>query len=244
MVNKTKEYSIFIFREDNKHRIEKSHIKRIVDSIKSRNLLELRPILVNQKMEIIDGQHRLLAAKELGVEIYYTIEQNLGTPDIILLNSAQKNWVLKNYLNYYCENGYKEYLKLKEFMKKNDLPLRVALDMCHGKTRKSVREFKEGKFTFTNEFLPQELEICWQTIEYIQKMNGFSAYTTSSRFWRALLRLVRNIHFDARKWEQNLSRMVERFTAKASTEDYCRLMMEVHNWKNSERVNLLDENLS
>ena len=37
----------------------------------------MRPIVVNKKMEVMDGQHRLMAAKQLGVEIYYQEEKNL-----------------------------------------------------------------------------------------------------------------------------------------------------------------------
>ena len=47
------------------------HISQIKKKIKENNLLHLHPILVNLKGEVIDGQHRLQAAQELEVPIYY-----------------------------------------------------------------------------------------------------------------------------------------------------------------------------
>ena len=39
------------------------HVKRLCSSIKENGML-CNPILVNEKMQVIDGQHRLLASKE------------------------------------------------------------------------------------------------------------------------------------------------------------------------------------
>lgn len=242
MQQKTKDYQIFIFRDDNRERINASHIKKLVESIKSNNLLGLRPILVNDKLEIIDGQHRLLAAKELGVEIYYKIVKGLASEEIITMNIANP-WIAADYLNFYCKNGYEAYIKLKDFMKDNGISLRVALGMLEGDSKKSRAQFKSGNFQFKNPPHQNELKFCHETIEYIKKINGFSIYTSSSRFWKALRTLVTHKNFDNRKWKENLSRMVERFQAKPTTEDYCRLMMDVYNWQNRNKVNLIKEDI-
>ncbi len=86
MIKKTKNYEMFTFREDNREKIDQSHVQRLVFSIEKRNLLELRPIIVNEKFEVIDGQHRLMAAKFLDVEIFYQQEKKLDAKDIITMN--------------------------------------------------------------------------------------------------------------------------------------------------------------
>lgn len=240
MEQKTKDYQMFIFREDNREKINATHVKKLIESIKSRNLLELRPILVNEKFEIIDGQHRLLAAKELGVDIYYKIEKGLDTAEIMTMNLT-KPWIAGDYLNYYCKNGYQDYIKLKDFMRKNGINLRVALTMIQGDSKQKMQLFKMGKFQFCDVPTASELDLCHETIDFIKKMNGFSLYTSSSRFWKALRKLVTHAHFDNEKWKENLSKMIERFQAKPTTEDYCRLMMDVYNWRNGNKVNLLEE---
>lgn len=234
----TTDYDIFKFREDNRQTITQSHVKRLAESIQARNLLELRPISVNAEMEIIDGQHRLLAAKSLGVPIYYNKNDKLLASDIILMNVAQA-WGQSDYLNYFCKNHYAEYLKLRDFMKAHGITIKIALNITMGHRKDAFAKFKMGEFKFNQEDFANHIDICWNTIDYIKRMNGYSAYTHSARFWSALLILIRHANFDASKWSENLKRMVERFTAKARQDDYLRLFMDVHNWRNNMKVDLV-----
>lgn len=242
MIKKTKDYDQFVFRNDNREKVDQAHAKRLAESIKARNLLELRPIVVNEKMEVIDGQHRLIAAKMIGVEIYYQQEKKLDAEDIIRMNVA-KSWTTADYLNFYCHHEYEEYKKIAAFMKKHKLSLKVALTIALGQSNLGFTQFREGKFVFNTETLDIELDICWETIHYIRKMNGYSSYTNSSRFWKALLMLVRHVNFDPDKWRSNLHRMVEHFTCKARYEDYLSVMQHIYNYRNNLRINLSEKEL-
>lgn len=239
MIKSTRNYDMFTLRPDNREKIDPAHINRIAASIEMRNLLELRPIDVNSAMEIIDGQHRFLAAKSLGVAIFYQMNIKSDPRDIIILNTA-KIWNLGDYLNYYIKNDFEEYKKLKEFMKLNSITLKIALAITIGQTHDSHHQFKAGNYTFDNMIEKDLLNTCWDTIEYIKRMNGFSQYTSSGRFWKAMLKLVQHHNFHALKWRKNLERFVQRFTAKPSCNDYLQLLMEVHNWKNELKVDIID----
>ncbi len=240
MINKTKDYDLFTFRDDNREKIDQAHVKRLSESIKSRNLLELRPIIVNDKMEVIDGQHRLLAAKLLGVDIFYQQENKLSASDIIRMNIS-KPWTMGDYLNFYCHHQNDEYIKLKNFMTKHNLILKVALNISMGGGKSEYYGFRMGEFKFDEENLDIELDVCWDTIHYIKKMNGFSPYTSSSRFWKALLKLVRHPEFDEQKWRSNMQKMIDHFCPKARTEDYIDLIQRVYNWHNTSRIKLMDD---
>jgi hypothetical protein len=236
-VQKTKDYDMFVFREDNRAAINDSHVKRLIESIKARNLLELRPICVNSKMEVMDGQHRLLAAKELGVEIYYQIDESLSIQDIINLNVA-KGWGIADYLNFYVKNGYEEYKKLQSFMKKNDLTLEIALHFTFGKSDNARNLFKKGEYKFIDQGSEETFALIWQTIETIKKMNGHSNFTRSSRFWIPLLKLFSHPDFESRKWFTNLSKFVGRITARASSKDYEKLFSDIYNWRATTRLTI------
>src|SRR5437868_13330592 len=99
MMDQTTDYEKFVFRKDNRAKICKEHVDRLIKSIKITNLLQWRPIEVNSAMEVLDGQHRLLAAKALGVPIYYKVIDN-ATPESIILMNVHKNWGMGDYLNY------------------------------------------------------------------------------------------------------------------------------------------------
>ena len=240
MINKTKDYNLFKFRDDNREKIDKAHVARLIDSIQARNLLEFRPIVVNEKMEVVDGQHRLLAAKALGLEIYYQKQDNLQASDIIAMN-INKSWTMADYHNFYCKHDFPEYKKLADFMQRNNLALTVALNIASGKSRLAYKDFRKGNFKFVQEVLGTELDICWETIDYIKKMNGFSIYTASSRFWKALLKLVRHPQFDETRWRNNMHKLISNFSPKASTEEYERMLQTVFNWHNHSKITLLED---
>ena len=240
MTMKTKNYDMFKFRSDNRVTIHQRHVKRLVESIESRNLLELRPICVNEDMEIIDGQHRLMAAQILGVDIYYNVEKKIKSEDIILMNIA-KSWNSSDYLNYYCKNGYEEYRKLEKFLKEHAITIKIGLSITMGESDKCYEDFRHGKYVFSEVVEKTSLDICWYTIGQIKKFNGFSIYTSSSRFWKAILKLVNHPDFDIEKWKHNLTRLIDRFGPRASTNDYYKLLMDVNNWKNSSKINLLQD---
>lgn len=242
MIKKTKDYDIFTFREDNREKIDQAHVKRLAESIESRNLLELRPIIVNDKMEVIDGQHRLLAAKFLACEIYYQQEKKLDAADIIRMNIT-KPWTIDDYLNFHCQHQNDEYLKLKGFMQKHTLTLKVALNIAMGQAKSGYHDFKLGNFKFDEENLDIELDVCWDSINYIKKMNGFSPYTSSTRFWKSLLKLIRHPEFDEQKWRSNMQKMIDHFCPKARTEDYVNMVQTVYNWRNSSRINLMEDEI-
>lgn len=237
MIKKTKNYDQFILRQDNREGIHQPHVERLMESIRAKNLLEWRPILVNKKMEVLDGQHRLMAAKALDFEIWYEINEDMTSGDIILMNIA-KAWTMGDYMNYYYKNGFEEYKKLDEFMKRNRISLKVALNITIGSAPSAMHEFKIGGFVFKHDLFSESLDVCWETIEYIKKMNGYSTYTLSVRFWKALIKLVRHESFCDKKWMNNLAKMHYRFGPKASVEDYLKLMMEVHNWRNEIKLSL------
>ena len=240
MTRKTKDYEIFKLREDNREKINRDHVNLLKKSIGVRNLLEFRPIVVNGDMEILDGQHRFLAARELDLDIYYNVEKSLKGEDILLLNTS-KSWNSADYLNYYVKNGYEHYISLQTFIKKHGLSIKVALNITMGESLTNYKKYKEGAYVFTEKLVDENLDICWDTINYIKRMNGFSPYTYSARFWKALLKLVRHHNFDPAKWRANIERMVERFGVRAGTNEYLRMMMEIHNWKNSTKLNLIEE---
>jgi hypothetical protein len=118
----TKNYDSFKTFESNRE-INKNHLRRLVASIEHKNLLYLFPIVVNIKREIIDGQHRLAAAKELGVDVYFLIDGSVSKADIAMVNNNRKGWSGKDYLLYYAKEGHKPYMELRSLLKYHPLSL-------------------------------------------------------------------------------------------------------------------------
>lgn len=96
--------------------VHTGHVNKLVKSIGKKNLLHLNPILCNEKMEVIDGQHRLEAAKILKLPIWYNMDSNVSEDDIASINSNSKNWSQLDYINYYTIKKKPGFDKLSSFM--------------------------------------------------------------------------------------------------------------------------------
>ncbi len=139
-------------------------------------------------------------------------------------------------MNYYCKNRYEEYLKLRDFMKTNQINLKVALMLTLGSGVIDYHKFRMGEYVFESDAKSESLEICWDTVSYIKKMNGYSQYTTSARFWQALLRIIQHPEFLLEKWQTNLERFVDRVRPQARIKDYLNLLLEIYNYRNHNKI--------
>ena len=108
----TTDYSMFKLIKGNRV-VSLAHVERLKMSFQKKYLFS--PIIVNSRNEIIDGQHRYMAAKALKLPIHYMIQDGYGIEEIKILNTNSKNWKAEDFLTAYCDMGYPEYLKFKQF---------------------------------------------------------------------------------------------------------------------------------
>jgi len=116
-VYKTYNYDLFKIMEDNRD-LNDLHVKRLVQSFQEQHLV--CPIIVNEKLQVIDGQHRLQASKETGVPVYYMMIAGYGIKQVQILNTNQKDWNQMDFLHMWCAKGKPAYLEVQKFM--NDFP--------------------------------------------------------------------------------------------------------------------------
>jgi len=144
MSNKTKNYQMFKIVSSNRD-VDTFHVKRLVESIKKLNLLEANPIIVNKNMEVIDGQHRLEAAKILFEDIYWVEVDAKNTSEaIVSLNSSQKNWVLEDYIRHYAKLGLSNYQRIIDIIDQGHV-ISNAVSIC-SQSQGGAKDIKTGKF--------------------------------------------------------------------------------------------------
>lgn len=147
-IQSTSNYSDFVILPENR-RIVPKYLKKLIFSIQENNMLRFNPILVNRKKEVIDGQHRLEAAKILSVPIFFLIIDIAGLKEIILLNSNIRTWILSDYLHAYMILGNYQYIRLEQFSKQYNLTLIKAICILENNFREPlfIRDrFKKGNF--------------------------------------------------------------------------------------------------
>lgn len=239
MAEMTTDYDMFELLDCNKHRINQKHVEVLMASIQSCNMLKFKPILVNKDYGILDGQHRFLAAKSLGVPIYYDMDKQAKDDVIIMLNQAQKMWAYEDYLNYYASKGYPEYVKIKEFISKHNIPLTKYLTFFNGRRQSSADEFKNGKIKCLNN---AEVLDVWYNFkdfcELVREKHGGGNLPWLNN--KSLFRAFKNLH---QTDEFIYANLVKRFHQKpfmvfkcVDTSSYLQMLINLYNYRNTNPI--------
>lgn len=127
--------------------LNESQVDGIINSIDEVGYQPV-PILVNEKMEVIDGQHRLEAAKRLGIPIYFIIKPGAGAREVMQLNLRRGNWTVYDFIGFYSANGNGNYIKLNRYAKEHpDIGIiDIAMCLSDSKSRNIQRPLREGKY--------------------------------------------------------------------------------------------------
>lgn len=95
--------------------VSERHKNEIIRNIKKFGYIS-NPIAVNDRMEVVDGQHRLAALKELGLPVEYFIIRGATAVECAGLNCASKNWNTKNFIKSMADQGNSNYKLLQCLM--------------------------------------------------------------------------------------------------------------------------------
>ena len=248
-VNIAHDLSIFKFLDGNRPP-NPQHIKRLIKSIKTYGML-INPILVNEKYEIIDGQHRYLAAKEVHCPVYYIILRGYALQQVHTLNMNQKNWTKTEFLHGYANMGIEDYIVLREFWYKHKwLNLGDAIALCSnistsnalsqknrifesGKLENKSNSFLEGTWKVRNLQLAEINAIKLKSIEpYFPE--GYNHVT----FVGTMLMMFNNENYNHQHFLNKLQIQPSRLVKQQNREQYKLLIEDIYNYKSRNKVSL------
>lgn len=236
MIRSTRNYEIF---KENPHNrdLDYKNLKNIISSIQACDMLKYRPILLNGEMQVIDGNHRLAAAKFLNKEVWYEVKENGSIEDIILLNQFQKKWEIKDWCKHYISVGNLNYLKLIEFSEKHQLTVAESHRLFRAKNGENGKSFKSGQFKF-----PDEKEIFFfETVilEVDDILEMLRKYTFhNKRFLETvtlksgLISFLKRDDVNFQQFKNKLEYKVDSVRPCVNSSTYNDLFKEIYNWKN------------
>ena len=146
----TKDYSIFKRLTGNRD-IPESRISKIVESIQTIGWVR-NPIIVNEKMEVIDGQGRLTALQRLKMPVEYIIAEGAGNKECIYMNMNMVNWKLPDFIKSYAEQGNENYQRLLSLMERYaNGNLDIISTAVYRLSKSKHRDIKQGTIQLTEE---------------------------------------------------------------------------------------------
>ena len=146
----TTDYSIFKRLVGNRD-IPESRIAKIVESIQTIGWVH-NPIIVNEKMEVIDGQGRLTALQRLKMPVEYVIAPGAGNTECVYMNMNMVNWKLPDFVKSYAEQGNENYQRLLTLMEKYaGGNLNIISTAVYRVSKEKTRDIKAGVLQLTEE---------------------------------------------------------------------------------------------
>ncbi len=243
-VEETIDYDLFKRHESNRD-VNEKQVLALMKSISEKNQLKSKPILVDDDGNIIDGQHRLEAAKRLGIPIPYCIDPHANINDIVRLNNNQDEWKASDYLKHYATNGSPEYVKLKNFIDSQKMSLNIALQLLNGQRSMHFhRKFKQGDYIFPSEEEYQEAlernNRIKEVIEFIKKRtSGNKSYLDRVTFYSALVNFYNITSFSHEVFMHKLSQRLNLMSPRTRECDYAVLFKEIYNFKTAKDKHIM-----
>lgn len=233
-IYETHDYDKFKMLDSNRD-LNKANYSGLISSFKEEYLLAI--VIVNERYEIIDGQHRFNAAKELGLPIRYTIAPGYGIDEVRQYNKTMQKWVKMDYRDSYATEGKDAYVELQDFMEQfPKLGIQTSIKLLSGtwSTKKrdgekiiTLKTFQEGGLRLDN--APKAYVIARKIMDFQDYFKGFNSRT----FIGALLPILNKKCYDHKRMMQKLNSSPIHLEKQGTQEQYRLLLQKIYNYKTS-----------
>ena len=237
VIHSTFNYKLFRPHHLNRE-INPNNLNKIKNELKKNNLLYVNPIVVDRAGQIYDGGHRFQAAMDLGLEVFFTISDDLDAKDIASLNTATKPWRIEDFLEYHCNRGVQSYIDFREIYnammpgKKKGMTQAFLLgcSVCssNGKEKGGVNAFKEGKFTF------DKRAHLLRVLHHAKEFEFIHDKWSSSSFLRAIGLMFKTKGYDPKRMIHNSRQRANHFQPVTSAGAYLDILEKIYNFRRSE----------
>ena len=227
-VKETKNYSEFKDITGNRT-INPLHLSRLIESMKEEYLLS--PIIVNENGQVIDGQHRLRAAKELNIPVRYIVQEGYSLSQIQRYNQNSKDWRMIDFIKGYAQLNNKEYIYLLKFHEGTGLTITTCITLLSN-AGSATNDIRNGVWKAKHK------ERANLIFSWIQVIDRFYNNADRKNFVLALIRMYNHEDFNFSHFISKLSLQPMSLVDCTKTEDYVVLIESIYNYKSRNKVNL------
>lgn len=230
-VYETYDYSKFKKMEGNRAVVNRRKTK-ILKSIEKVGYVN-NPIIVNKNFEIIDGQGRFEACKELGLPIQYVIDQDAGLEECIALNLGQTNWTPMDYVRSYAEQGLNSYVRLLRLLERHPS---IGLQVMYGVVTNTIntggagtRTLRDGDLDFSAEwglYIEKSIIFIEENLEELKLIKGEQRVLQSGIAW-----VINNTNVDVKRLGKIIKTKYPLIHAVVHTDTFLTELEDLYNKK-------------
>lgn len=234
-VYSTNDYSIFKHLDGNRE-ITVRRKARIKESIATVGYV-MNPIVVNENLEVIDGQGRLEAFKDLGLPVYYVVAEGAGIDECRQLNLGQSNWTTLDFARSYADYGNVNYERLMDIIDDYGKGLNSD-DSIFGMVGNHIittgggdrSRIRCGELMLS----ASDAAEVRKAIEYIKKhLNGINRIDGAKRVkYSAICWVIRNTDIDKKRLGMVLDKKCMEFDpiAESCIDRFLKNLSDIYNW--------------
>lgn len=224
----TKEYGRFTTLKGNR-KINKNHVRQLKRLIqKNGNLSDKFPIKVNGGGDVLDGQHRLQALKELDLPVTYEVVRDADISTVRAINLGNRNWDWRDMAESFSKLGNSEYTWFLQYVDDYELPFLVALSFCDNPaSRGHDGRFNQGYLNI------EDKELAVKRAEHYREVKDLTSIAGKD-FAFALRLISLNGDYDPERMIKKLGERADTLPLKATRLDFARALEEIYNYNMGE----------
>lgn len=214
----TQDYDMFKPMEGNRNLNLRNLAKIEASSIKKQLII---PIQVNEKHEIIDGQHRFYVWRKLSLPIYFIMNPGYGLDEVEQANTSGVLWNNEDFLNKHITMKVPSYLTFHDLMMKYKLNvadlLKIFAHYQDQSERHVVAQFQQGKFTDVG---IEEVSFFLLNLDLF----AFFPWSRTKPFVRAFFKLYTHPRFNLERMIKQIEIRKGQFVKYSTIDDYLHLL--------------------
>lgn len=208
--------------------IKQRNVERLMKSFELTGGMSMsKPIIVDRNHNVIDGQHRLMACKKMGIPVHYVVTDD-KIENIPIYNTYQDKWGLEDYARYWAEQGNENYKRILAIKDRVSIALNGVLECLVSGNGYTNEIFKAGRFVFDGDVD--------KSVEYIQKILQLcyvvkGKRNVSAKMLRAIRFLSKIKSFDLDFLLEKIMRYQGKLYTCATSEEYIQMFTSLYNYK-------------
>ena len=240
MVYETRDYKAFSFITGNRN-INNSHLEKLRKSMME--MLIPIPIVVNEKLQIIDGQHRYMICKEEGWTLNFIQIKGLALTHVQKINELMKVWTAEAFMHCYCdlaletEDGeYDDYVEYREFKRKYGFGHNETQAILTNQRMFSGNlsdRFRNGSFKIN------DLKKATHVAERITDVGKYYQGYKRRGFVIAMLHCFATPEYDHDRFLSKLSYQTYKLSDQSNYKQYLQIAQDIYNYHAREGDRLL-----
>lgn len=241
-IYETSDYSLFVKLPSNRDLLLK-RLTKIMESLSIREIMN--PIVVNKRMEIIDGQGRFEAKKILKRPIQFVVDNDATIEDCRRMNAYNSPWTITDYAKSLAKDGSDDCQRLLDCCDACNIPIARCLRLSNHHAYADSKSGKTSTLTtlerlrFTQEDVETVKDVCRKTEEIRNAL--VLTRRPNEAFYSGVKVMVDTLGYDHDGMIRRCKKEKNRFSLASNLEDALKEFSRIYNTSRAQNKRLYFE---